>query len=876
MSAIEKIIKWAQSLPGWQADAVRRFLEQGELTQEDRTQLYQMLKVSGGIDKECMLPVFPQVGAFSGTGKGQQPIRLERILDIQHVNAVRNGSTIPFAHAGITVVYGQNGCGKSSYARILKRACRARDTKEPIHQNVFDPSEKGPATATIKIAEGSTSDIKLLWVDGQNADERLAQVSFFDSKCARVIVDDNNEAVYVPYGCQVFDLLVELTKDFRARLQAERPISNEPSVAGIVIGTKAHLFVQQLSRNTPPEEIAAATDWTQVDEDTLDSVTARIAQSKTRECLEKARRLRGTAARTGELIRSVALGIEALSEQRADNVNRQFDDLVSAEKAVRIAAQMSLQGEPLAAGSSNEWRLLFEAARSYSTSLAYPGRAFPATEPGDLCVLCQQPLGEEALARFLRFKSYTEDESDQALRAATDRLSKTERTLRSLQLPRAEDFENVLNELPELKKQMVADVLQELNSERERWIDAISKRSNIDQPPAFDGVDAILTTLKAEFEVLAAQAETDAAPGAMEKLEISRNELVSRKSLSERKVAIATFVAAKQLDFRYEQCISTLGTRQISDKSKDIISTALTPQLQGDLKRELEALGATHLPLNVNITGRDGGARHQITLASTAKRAKLSEILSEGEHCVVAVAGFLAELGGAQVMSPIVLDDPVSSLDHRYCRYIAKRLVEKAKNRQVIVFTHNIAFLVEIEKHCAGTELCVQTVQRTGQIPGFCFEGLPWEAMAVKGRLQYIDNSLNEFAKLHGADDNKYNEQAAHVYGLLRQTWEAFIEHELLNLVVRRHDTDVQTKRLMQVDIEDTDCPRVQEGMSKCSGWMAGHDKSAALDVNRPAPNEIRKDIQELRDFGKLINDRRKKTEERRRALLKPKVAALG
>jgi hypothetical protein len=75
MSAIEQIIKWAQSLPGWQADAVRRFLEQGELTQEDRTQLYQMLKVSGGIDKESMAPAFPQVGAFSGTGKGQQRFR---------------------------------------------------------------------------------------------------------------------------------------------------------------------------------------------------------------------------------------------------------------------------------------------------------------------------------------------------------------------------------------------------------------------------------------------------------------------------------------------------------------------------------------------------------------------------------------------------------------------------------------------------------------------------------------------------------------------------------------------------------------------------------------------------------------------------------
>ncbi len=401
MSAIEQIIKWAQSLPGWQADAVRRFLEQGELTQGDRTQLYQMLKVSGGIDKECMAPVFPQVGAFSGTVKGQQPITLERILDIQHVNAVKNGSTIPFAHTGITIVYGQNGCGKSSYARILKRACRARDTKEPIHQNVFDPNEKGPATATIKITEGSTSDIKLSWVDGQNSDERLAQVSFFDSKCARVIVDDNNEAVYVPYGCQAFDLLVEVTKDFRARLQAEPPISNDPGVGGIAIGTKAHLFVQQLSRNTLPEEIAAATDWTQVDEDNLDGVTARIAQSKTKECLEKARRLRVTSARSGELIRSVALGIEALSEQRADNLNRQFTDLVSAEKAVQIAAQISLQGEPLASGSSNEWRLLFEAARAYSTGLPTLAGYSPPRKPPIFASCVSNLLGKRPVPGFV-------------------------------------------------------------------------------------------------------------------------------------------------------------------------------------------------------------------------------------------------------------------------------------------------------------------------------------------------------------------------------------------------------------------------------------------------------------------------------------------
>ena len=155
-------------------------------------------------------------------------------------------------------------------------------------------------------------------------------------------------------------------------------------------------------------------------------------------------------------------------------------------------------------------------------------------------------------------------------------------------------------------------------------------------------------------------------------------------------------------------------------------------------------------------------------------------------------------------------------------------------------------------------------------------EGLPWEAMSVKARLEHIENVLSVASKLYGTDENKYNEQAAHLYGLLRQTWEASIEHELLNLTVRRHGTDVQTQRLMEVEIQDSDYARIQQGMSKCSTWMAGHDKSAALDVNRPAPKELREDIMELREFAKVISGRRKTTEERRKAILKPQAASLG
>jgi hypothetical protein len=468
------------------------------------------------------------------------------------------------------------------------------------------------------------------------------------------------------------------------------------------------------------------------------------------------------------------------------------------------------------------------------------------------------------------------DKSKQALQDARGALNNSVSNLRQLAIPRAEDFANVWEELEPATKEQLELFVAHLSIERTKLLKAGIKVQKLEDILHLQDPTAALTQLKTKLEELAAQAEKDADPATLKQLQILRDDLVSRKLLSQIKPTIQTYVEQRKLEFRYDQAINKLSTRAISEKSKEIISATLSPQLQRDLKYEIEKLGATHLPLNVNITGRDGGARHKLALAKNVRSAKLSEILSEGELCVVAVAGFLAELGGTSVMSPIVLDDPVSSLDHRYSRYIARRLVEEAKKRQVIVFTHNIAFLVEIEKLCAGIPLLVQTVQRTGQVPGFCIEGLPWEAMSVKDRLHFLDDRVNDIQKIHGVDDDEYNSKAAYVYDLLRQTWEALIERELLNQTVVRHDIDVQTKRLMQVDILDDDCVRVQQGMAKCSTWMAGHDKSLALDVNRPPPKEIREDIQEVRAFAKVIGVRRNETRERRKAVLEPQIAVLG
>jgi energy-coupling factor transporter ATP-binding protein EcfA2 len=296
-------------------------------------------------------------------------------------------------------------------------------------------------------------------------------------------------------------------------------------------------------------------------------------------------------------------------------------------------------------------------------------------------------------------------------------------------------------------------------------------------------------------------------------------------------------------------------------------------------KTELDAVGATRLPISLKPIGVVGETAHEVLLegAKTPGWARTSQILSEGEARVIAIAGFLAELQLTAHTNAIVLDDPVSSLDHVFTAKIATRLVREALKRQVIIFTHNIAFLMELKDATlalamAGTSvgITVNTLRRGGTWAGITTNGAPWYALHVKERAQYLDKLAHEIKSLYPDNMPEYNDKAAFVYGLLREAWESCVEDDLFYNVVCRYRNSVQTLKLMEVAIEDPDVHNVDLHMSKASTWMTGHDKSKALHFDRPSPKELLADIDALRAFSKLLNDRRGQTRTRRKKQLEP------
>ena len=203
--------------------------------------------------------------------------------------------------------------------------------------------------------------------------------------------------------------------------------------------------------------------------------------------------------------------------------------------------------------------------------------------------------------------------------------------------------------------------------------------------------------------------------------------------------------------------------------------------------RNLFAGECAKLCCNVPVEFLTHGDRGQTIRQLKIKKFHSPEkILSEGEQRVVAIADFLTEVALNPANTGIILDDPVTSLDHQFRKLIAKRLIEESKKRQVIIFTHDLVFLtmlvdiadkekVEISKHWIERD----SEGRPGQISlNDSPTATPEYRNTTKAREVLIQAKSTTGTNRFNLIQNGMDE--------LRRTVEEIIPHHLLKKVVNR------------------------------------------------------------------------------------------
>jgi energy-coupling factor transporter ATP-binding protein EcfA2 len=845
---------WVQSLPPWQSDLLRRLTTLEEVTQDALDEALRMVLTAHALPSAP--PVAPVPIPALVAAAQPRATKILALRDLVAVGSVEAAQRLDFGSDGLTVVFGETGSGKSSYARVLRRACRSSAKPVEILPNVL---KAGPGvgqvragTAQIEVSiDGTTRQIGR---DVNSAPEPdLAEVSVFDSDCAHVYADGESEITYTPSSLQLFERLVAFQAQIKKKVDEEiaRLVAQQVPTDGFDPTTKAGALVAALTDHVSPATVDALATVTATERSKLDELRAQLASARANDPSKAATQLEKRADAAERFVRqldAVAQTLDSATVSALLAIDARGVELVAQSEALS-AALSRVAARPV---GSAEWKTLWHAAHAYVARSTGGKETFPPDDehPKALCPLCQQTIPDDARRRLQSFETFFRGEVERQLRdvgteraAIVERVAKAEADLASLGSPLALLLSGEGN-----LEATAASFLQSA-ARRAQAIRTSSEGSTIDAPPVTPEPMTGLRAFAVDVRRKAAEQRGLAAPDAIAKVTREIAELEGRLRLHERREAVLSRIETLKRIAKLRSASGALATTGLSRRIGEFTESAVTAQLRARLVTELEALRCTHLPVAIGARGMKGKTKVSLELDAT-RNVGVGDVLSEGERRAVALSFFLAEVGTAEHGGGVVLDDPVSSLDHARRAYVAQRLVEEATRRQVIVFTHDVVFLLDLQDRAARASVpCeARVVLRVGNTAGIAAKDLPWVVQNVSQRIGYLRKEAQTLAALERkGETERYRREAKTWFELLREAWERSVEEKLFNGVVGRFQPGIQTMRLRPVNVTAAMTAAVEQGMTRASEWT--HDQAPALGRPPPTAADVKAALDDLEAF---------------------------
>lgn len=768
-------------------------------------------------------------------------LRLCSIGNIIGINALAPRRPLEFGKGNLSVIYGNNGSGKSGYVRILKHTCGSRHPGE-LHKNVYCPPS-AKQSSTITYNHDSTPAIHE-WDAADGIIDDLRGVDIYDTHCGNIYVKGENEVTYEPPVLSFFSELIgvceEVSTDIDKRIRSL--VSKKPVLPVAYTLTTPGNWYTRLSERTTAAEIAANCTWDNAKELKLEELTTRLAEQAP---AEKARLLR----KQKEYLDSIITNTETLYRQLSDDNRTRLlalqEDATQKAEAARIAAEQMFAEAPLDGVGTQVWTLLWEQARKYSEELAYQGKAFPVTEDDALCVLCHQPLSEAARKRFLSFEAYVMGEMKKQAESAQNLFDEA--------LGEIDDLPTA----PSLKLEAdAAGVSPEGYTLLQAIFDGFKSRKDSLLSEAPNDLPQILAWLDEARQLSEGYAESakkfdeDAKEDSRAELGKEKLDLEATRWFSQQQKAIEEEVNRLMQYEILQEASRRTSTTGLSKKKGELANSLITDAFIQRFKDELGNLNASKLHIElVKSQVTKGRVLHCIQLKE-AHTGSPPDVLSEGEFRMISLAAFLADVTGKAHDTPFVFDDPISSLDQDYEESVVQRLVSLANERQVIVFTHRLSLLglIQLYGDKAGIKpevICINSEYWGTGEPG---DTPTWAETPKKANNILLDQRLPKARKVYEEDGQRaYEMHAQSICTEFRKVLERTIEIDLMADVVQRFRRDVMTKNKVGKlsKITPDDCRKFDDLMTKYSRYE--HSQPGEAPVPLPTPDELKTDLEGLK-----------------------------
>ena len=826
------LIRWAEGQDAWVRLLAGAVLEtQGPVGNEVVDDAYETFLIEKGfVDAIESVDVPPLPDERDGGGS-QESFSLLRLSDVAGVNALAEDQTIVFDRR-LTVLFGRNGSGKTGYARVIKRAAGAR-RHEPILGDIGSDNAASTPRARFEIHAGGTPRV----VDWRNEVSLapLDRISVFDSELATAHVDSDLDYVFTPAELVRFGEVTAAIQDVQTRIQDRAATSRRESklpVNPFTQGTRVHEIVNNLGATSPIGELRGLADLDEADLDRLSQLRTDFADLSTGSDRGRAAGLRRRTADLDNLLEILPV----LSAFDAGRYNTSLNAVQTAKTELEELRETLFAADELAGTPDDAWQEFIEAGQAYAVHLDL--HQYPQAD--DKCLYCRQPLEPQAVVLLRRYGEFLTGTAQTKLRNEQETLEACALRLDRGRLQRLQDAFQESQDSPDTSRS-----IHKLLSDALGCLDLVEG-----QDPCTDhGLSATASTLIPAVRGLRDEVvaeEKDLTDKQARREESIRN-LRQQLDLLEDRQKLGTHMVAIEQCFKKStesQQLQRLD-QQISSSTLSSLTRASTRASQDLVNRDFRQLfeaecNALNAPrVKLEFRGRRGASQRQKHVATH----KPSQILSEGEQKVLALADFLAECRMNSRRNPIVFDDPVSSLDYRRLEAVAERLVDLAAEHQVIVFTHNIMFVVALLelRNRNSQRIAVLQVRERDDRKGVIVEDFE-PRLDTPNKLKPRINEAIEEAR--GADPGMEDRHISRIYGLLRNWCEAFVEQELLGDVAHRYRPNIVMGNLHAIKPERLRdaIAEVERVFKRASRHIEGHSNPNEVQNAPPDMDDVKKD----------------------------------
>ena len=840
---INGLAMWFAERPQWLQIAASRLLQQSELSDKDVSELATLcqLEADGKLPKTtCSFPAT----AFSEGAAGT--LRLCSISNIEGVNALTPKKPLEFGKGNITIVYGNNGSGKSGYVRLLKHICGARETGT-LHRNVYKPGS-GVQKACISFEQDGVAKTHT-W-SGQGICADLNSVDIFDTSFGKVFVSSEDEVSYEPPVLSFFSSLILACEKVASALDVEtnRHHSKKPNIPADKKVTPEGIWYEAISAKTSTQDIEKHCTFGSADETEIQTLQQRLAEQAP---AEKAKQLKKQKQHIDTLLQDVQKYLNQLSDENYRRIIAAKKKWILKKTAAETAAEKVFSGSELEGIGSDVWKELWEAARNYSVSAAYKEAEYPNVSDGSRCVLCHQTLTQEAKERLISFEKFVKGEMQKAAKDAAKEHEIASQTIEAL--PSSETLKTRIDAAGISQDEvasMVTGFFAQLQA-RKDLLPGIDSEEAIPDPLLSPKWIGEANAQSKSLGELAAKYDEDAKSDNREEIRKKLHSLQSRKWLSEHRAAIEEEVTRLKLLDQIQEAKKSTNTKALSQKKGELAESLITDAFVQRFNAELKALGASQVKVElVKSRVSKGRVLHKLQLRGASQNG-LADILSEGENRIVSIASFLADVTGKSNQAPFIFDDPISSLDQSYEEAVVQRLIELSQDKQVIVFTHRLSLLGTV-RHFAEKKTIKPDVVSIRSADWGTGEPapIPLSQSDIKSALNTLMNQRHQDAK-KASENGEYEYAEIFLKSIcsdFRTLVERSIENDLLCGVVQRFQRPVHTLKLKELaKLEGSDCNFLDSLMTKYSGFE--HSQPTESPVELPKPDDLLADMTSLKEW---------------------------